>query len=303
MSYGIGTEWINAYNNMNALTHEHEDAGGFYDELRVHDGATGLFNWGDGNAFEDDFKANSRGGHADQWVERADIVYFTGHGSPSGFYFRSDVPDDSHVRGDFTSTSAGNDGDLRLGHGDLEWLGLEVCNTLQMDAFQQGANRDVFDRWADAFEGLHALLSFTTTSLDLANPGRAFASALDGRWLTVMVRLPGVAGRPPPDAGGRRVVLDGRDHAAQRGGVGGPLRQQRRHQHRRGLPARPRLRQLRPAARRLLVLLDLDPARLLSARTLPEGTVMTTISVARVRPAALDDDRLRVARRGVPHRR
>ncbi|MDQ0375475.1 DUF6345 domain-containing protein [Cellulomonas humilata] len=190
MSYGIGTEWINAYNNLNALTHEHEDAGGFYDELRVHDGATGKFNWGDGNAFEDDFKANARGGHADQWVEQADIVYFTGHGSPSGFYFRSDVPDDSQVQGDFTTSAAGNDGDLRLGHGDLEWLGLEVCNTLQMDAFQQGANRDVFDRWADAFEGLHALLSFTTTSLDLANPGRAFASALDGRWMTAMYGIP-----------------------------------------------------------------------------------------------------------------
>ena len=226
-------------------------------------------------------------------MEQADIVYFTGHGSPSGFYFRSDVPDDSQVQGDFTTSSAGNDGDLRLGHGDLEWLGLEVCNTLQMDAFQQGANRDVFDRWADAFEGLHALLSFTTTSLDLANPGRAFASALDGRWMTAMYGIPEwIIGRHPMR------VIDAWFWMAQftqprLGGVGGPLRQQRGHQHRRGLPARPRFRQPRPAARRLLVLLDLDPARLLSARTLPEGTVMTTISVARVRPAALDDDRLR----------
>ena len=134
MTYGIGVEWINNYNNLNKLTHEHEDAGGFYDELRFNDGATGLFNWGDSLAWEDDFKANARGGHADQWVETADIVYFTGHGSPSGFYFRSDTPDDSQVIGDFVTSSAGNDGDLRLGHGDLEWLCLEVCNTLQMDA-------------------------------------------------------------------------------------------------------------------------------------------------------------------------
>ena len=69
MAYGIGVEWINNYNNLNQLTHEHEDAGGFYDELRFNDGATGLFNWGDSFAWEDDFKANARGGHADQWVE------------------------------------------------------------------------------------------------------------------------------------------------------------------------------------------------------------------------------------------
>jgi hypothetical protein len=190
MAYGIGVEWINSYNNLNQLTHEHEDAGGFYDELRFNDGASGKFNWGDTLAWEDDFKANARGGHADEWVEQADIVYFTGHGSPTGFFFRSDTPDDSQVIGDFTSTNAGNDGDLRLGHNDLEWLCLEVCNTLQMDATLNGVSRDVFDRWADAFEGLHAILSFTTVSLDLATPGRYFAAALDGRWLNVVYGLP-----------------------------------------------------------------------------------------------------------------
>ena len=191
MAYGIGTESIDAYNNLNALTHEHEDAGGFYDELRVHDGATGKFNWGDGNAFEDDFKANARGGDADQWVEQADIVYFTGHGSPSGFYFRSDVPDDSQVRRLHDERGR----QRRRPAPRPRRPGVAGPGGVQHPAdgggvVQQGANRDVFDRWADAFEGLHALLSFTTTSLDLANPGRAFASALDGRWMTAMYGIP-----------------------------------------------------------------------------------------------------------------
>ena len=96
-----------------------------------------------------------------------------------------------------------------------------------MDAFQQGANRDVFDRWADAFEGLHALLSFTTTSLDLANPGtgvrvRARRPVDDGD-----VRHP----RVPDRAGHPMRVIDAwfwmaRVHAAQLGGVGRALRQQ-----------------------------------------------------------------------------
>ena len=120
----------------------------------MHDGATGKFNWGDGNAFEDDFKANARGGHADQWVEQADIVYFTGHGSPSGFYFRSDVPDDSQVHGRLhheqrpatTATCAS----ATATWSGWAWRCATPCRWI---AFQQGANRDVFDRWADAFEG------------------------------------------------------------------------------------------------------------------------------------------------------
>jgi hypothetical protein len=188
MANTVGVEWINDYNNLNKLTHEHEDAGGLYDELVNNDGWVGLFNWGDSNAWEDDFKRAAKGGHAHDWVEQCDIVYFTGHGSPSGFYFRSDVPDDSLVEGDYVSGPT--NGDLRLGTGELEWLALEVCNTLQMDATIGGVNRDVFDRWAEAFQGLHTILSFTTTSLDLATPGRYLATFLDGRWLNELFGFP-----------------------------------------------------------------------------------------------------------------
>jgi Family of unknown function (DUF6345) len=66
----VGVEWINDYNNLNKLTHEHEDAGGLYDELVNHDGWVGRFNWGNSNnAWEDDFKRTAKGGHAPDWVE------------------------------------------------------------------------------------------------------------------------------------------------------------------------------------------------------------------------------------------
>jgi hypothetical protein len=184
----IGVEWINDYDTLNKLTHEHEDAGGLYDELVDHDGWVGRFNWGDANAWEDDFKRASRGGHAHDWIETCDLVYFTGHGSPRGFYFRSDRPDDSLVECDHHSGPT--NGDMRLGSGNLDWLALEVCNTLQMDATIGGKNRDVFDRWSHAFAGLHTILSFTTTSLDLANPGRVFGKHLDGRWIGFGLRAP-----------------------------------------------------------------------------------------------------------------
>jgi hypothetical protein len=188
MSKEVGVEWINNYDTLNKLTYEHLDAGGFYNELVWHDGWTGKFNWGDTNAWEEDFKRTDKGGTDNQWVDSADFVYFTGHGSPWGFYFRSDSPDDSLVECDHYSGPT--NGDLRLGNGDLEWLALEVCNTLQLDATLNGTNFDVFDRWADAFQGMHSMLSFTTVSLDLSTPGRYFASLCDGRWLNVIYGLP-----------------------------------------------------------------------------------------------------------------
>jgi hypothetical protein len=30
----VGVEWINDYDHLNTLTHEHTDAGGLYDELQ-----------------------------------------------------------------------------------------------------------------------------------------------------------------------------------------------------------------------------------------------------------------------------
>ena len=150
MAKEVGVEWVNTYDCLNALTHEHEDAGGFYDELVQHEGWVGSFNWGNSAAWEEDFKRTSKGGTAPTWADSVGFAYFTGHGSPWGFYFRCDIPDDNLVECD--GYSGPSNGDLRLGSGDLEWLALEVCNTLQLDASRGGTNLDVFDRWADAFQ-------------------------------------------------------------------------------------------------------------------------------------------------------
>ncbi|MGD8453225.1 MAG: DUF6345 domain-containing protein [Phycisphaerae bacterium] len=184
----VGVEWVNNYDWLPQLSHEHEDAGGFFDELVQHAGWIGAFNWGDGNAWEDDFKRTDKGGHAPDWADAVDICYFTGHGSPWGFYFRSDVPDDDTAESDHVSGAL--NGDLRLGKNNLEWLALEVCNTLQWEAARGGSTYNVFDRWRAAFEGLHIMCSFTTTSLDRTTPGRYFAAFLDGRWPTVIFGLP-----------------------------------------------------------------------------------------------------------------
>lgn len=187
MSKKVGVEWVNQYDCLNALGCEDQDAGGLYHELTSHDGWVGKFNWGDANAWEQDFTRTSKGGDAPHWADAVDLCYFTGHGSPWGFYFRCDVPDDNIVESDHYSGP--DNGDLRIGQNQLEWLALEVCNTLQLDADRSGTTYDVFDRWASAFQGLHIICSFTTTSLDVCTPGKYFAALLDGRWLNVIYGL------------------------------------------------------------------------------------------------------------------
>ena len=83
----VGVEWVNDYDWLNRLTHEHEDAGGFYDELVDHAGWIGSFNWGDGNAWEDDFKRVDKDGHALDWADAVDFCYFTRTWQPVGLLF------------------------------------------------------------------------------------------------------------------------------------------------------------------------------------------------------------------------
>jgi hypothetical protein len=197
MAKEVGVEWINNYDCHNPLGCEDQDAEGFYYELVNHDGWVGNFNWGDQNAWEQDFKRPDKGGTADYWVDATDFVYFTGHGGPFvAAYFRCDVPDDDRIEADHYSGPS--NGDLRLGGQDLEWIAFEVCNTLQWEADRGGSTYDVFDRWRQAFQGMHIMCSFTTTSLDLCTPGRYFASLCDGRWPTVIYGLPEwMVGRHP----------------------------------------------------------------------------------------------------------
>lgn len=181
----VGVEWINDYDHLNQLSHEHEDAGGFHDELVAHDGWTGEFNWGDSSSWASDFISGGAGGDDANWVDDVDMVYFTGHGGPFGIYFKGDTSQSPSVFAD-NHAADGASGNLRLGDRDLEWLALEVCNVLQWEANRHGKTYNVFDRWRGTFRGLHTICSFTTVSWDLPEPGRYFAAYCDGRWLDVV---------------------------------------------------------------------------------------------------------------------
>jgi hypothetical protein len=158
----IGIEWVRKYHGLaNDLTNTRAQAEGFYNTLS----ATRRFAWGDDLAWDQDFEQQNVGSPAAgadaMWVDNVDMVFFSGHGSPSGFLFGVKIDD-----------ATAKPSEINWGNGDLEWIALDACNVLEQDG--------VFDRWGwPVFKGLHYILGFHTTTSDEADRGRILAQYLN----------------------------------------------------------------------------------------------------------------------------
>ena len=165
MAGWIGIEWINEYHGLQAnLGNRQACAEGFYNTLS----GVRKFNFGNDLAWDQDFEESGVGnppsGTDTNWVDNVDIAYFAGHGGVRGGYFgREDR--DSGVTDAF---------EVRLGNKDLEWMVFDAC-----DVLFQGF---VFQRWSNAFVGLHFMLGFANTAHDDDKRGRYFADRLNNGW-------------------------------------------------------------------------------------------------------------------------
>jgi len=140
-----------------------DSAIGFKNVMNAH-GVGVPFDWRGANAWEWDFKDTSLGGGDDNYVDNVDASWYTGHGWPGGFTFKSSVTDTSIVPGD-----------ARWGDRDLEWLQLESCQVLR----DTSGTHDYFGRWRPAFQGLHILNGFHTNAYCVSGgTGGTFADYL-----------------------------------------------------------------------------------------------------------------------------
>lgn len=158
----IGIEWVRQYNGLASdLSNTKPQAEGFYNTLS----ATRRFAWGDNLAWDEDFEQQNVGSPASgtdtTWVDDVDMVFFSGHGAPSGFLFGKKIDD-----------AKAKPTEIRWGNRQLEWIALDACNVLARDG--------VFDRWGwPVFKGLHYILGFHTTTSDEADRGRILAQYLN----------------------------------------------------------------------------------------------------------------------------
>jgi hypothetical protein len=158
-----GIEWVNNYHGRaNNLSNNDNNAQGFYNKLN----GTKSFEYGDDLAWDQDFEESGIGspaaGSDTSYADNVDIVFFSGHGSSSGLFFGRSTLDDGEAK----------PAELGLGNRECEWLIADACQFLDIN--------NVFNRLRSAFKGLHFILGFHTTCLDVKDRGEKFAGKLNG---------------------------------------------------------------------------------------------------------------------------
>ena len=161
----IGIEWVGVTASP-PLPNSGINSGGFIDWMYWHGGYTGVFNFGEQEAWEEDFKYTSIGGNDVAWIDAVDFAYYQDHGGPDGVAFSSNHDDTV-----LYST------ECKWGDGDLEWIVLDACSPL---AWVNQDGKTVFERWGPVFQGLHMICSFATGSSNVQIRGSVFAYLLTG---------------------------------------------------------------------------------------------------------------------------
>jgi hypothetical protein len=153
----VGVEWINDFHSdacsQNQLVYMNTHAEGFSNSMVAH-GHTQVFDWGDDNAWETDFRNPSfgSGGDALNWSDNVNFCYFADHGgnfsNVMNIFF-------SHAHNECSSTSD----TWKLGVKNLKWLVLDVCDgTLDTTASA------VVDVWGGPMQGVHIVFTFVNTT-------------------------------------------------------------------------------------------------------------------------------------------
>jgi uncharacterized protein DUF6345 len=155
--YSAGTSWIGLSGGLGGSKN---NAQGFVDEL-ADIGWNIRFNWGDGNAWESDWRRND-----DSWVDAVDFVFYTGHANSDGWVLST--PDDTFLN--FSETNGALD---LWGANNLEWAVVAACGPLQDEVV--GSGGDVLDRWKGAFDGLHMLMGYAQVTYDNEEEGKRVA--------------------------------------------------------------------------------------------------------------------------------
>jgi hypothetical protein len=138
--------------NLN-LSQTKPDAEGLYNWLWFN-GWAKSFNYGNDSAWEKDWRDCTLGGiDCSLGVDRAEFVYFSGHGSPAAFYFG--------VNKDYGGAWGGNSR-----FQNVRWAGFSSCQTLRAGPYVGPGNPPLTD-WFNSFQGSYMLLGFHSVMGDV----------------------------------------------------------------------------------------------------------------------------------------
>ncbi len=133
------------------------DANGFRSGMLGY-GYSQRFYWTNSAAWERDWRDCGLGGiDCTLGVDRADFVYYAGHGGPAGLSLASNK--------DSTWASATN-----ARFNSARWVGFASCQTLRVQGYTTG--NEPIRKWFNSFQGAHMLLGFNSNMRDVAFGGR-----------------------------------------------------------------------------------------------------------------------------------
>jgi hypothetical protein len=161
-SVAVGVEWVGQYTGTGSpmaiygnLSTPDDCVGGLYNI--ASDPRTNwlwAFNWGNGSAWDLDWKRPSLGGNAYRLADDVDLVAFSGHGTGNNMQFAT-------CRNDWSSTI----NELDLGLRDCEWALMYTCNFL----------RGTPAAYGPAANGAHLICGYATDMTVTGNGGTLFA--------------------------------------------------------------------------------------------------------------------------------
>lgn len=173
----IGAEWVDNVPG-NELFRGDEVTCGFYNSM-VGAGHTGVFLWGDSDAWETDFRDPSLGGDSHNWIENVHFAFYYNHGDNNGQRYKI-LFSSNH---DATSSTTDS---WRLGSKMLKWIAFEACQLLNNLTVEEICNV-----WVPPWRGLHLVMGFLGAGWDShpeegTNLGNAIASgnAIGSAWLS-----------------------------------------------------------------------------------------------------------------------
>jgi Family of unknown function (DUF6345) len=146
----IGVEWVNRFPGpctATGLSYCDDTSVGFLNGMRSR-GHTQVFNWGDSNAWETDFRDPAFGGNDTNWIDNVDFAHFSSHGATSSANVFNGSFGTAHTDCRWRSDRA------RFGNRSLKWLAIDACQSLEL-------SRNIIATWQNAYHGLHLIVAFT----------------------------------------------------------------------------------------------------------------------------------------------
>ncbi len=170
-----GVEWINTFSGLctpgSNLSNRANVAEGFQDAM-ASQGNPAIFDWGDTNAWETDFRSPANGGDSTDWSDDVNFCYFADHGGNSSnvFYIGFTARHNNCL---------GSSDTWQLGAKSLKWMVFDTCDLVL------GTDAASVTEWFGPMQGVHIVFGFVSTAYDDGGRGASFGhDAADGAGLS-----------------------------------------------------------------------------------------------------------------------